>query len=103
MVLTHHRITGTYEYEKLNPDIYAPPSQDQGDVPQAMWPFGLSHVKQGTGKRSGWSRQQNIEVLPVADRMAGVDMRLAPGAYRELHWHTSVRYLPSPCPPDPRC
>ena len=56
-----------------------------------MWPFGLSHVKQGTGTRSGWSRQQNVEVLPVADKMAGVDMRLAPGAYRELHWHTSVR------------
>lgn len=56
-----------------------------------MWPFGLSHVKQGSGTRAGWSRQQNIDVLPVADKMAGVDMRLAPGAYRELHWHTSVR------------
>ena len=61
-----------------------------------MWPFGLSHVKLGSGTRSGWSRQQNVEVLPVADRMAGVDMRLAPGAYRELHWHTSVR---CPCLP----
>jgi hypothetical protein len=31
---------GTYEYEKLNPDIYAPPSTDQGDVQNVMWPMG---------------------------------------------------------------
>lgn len=55
-----------------------------------MWPMGLSHVKQGVGERSGWSRQQNQKVLPVADKMAAVDMRLAPHAYRELHWHTAV-------------
>ncbi|KAK8051684.1 oxalate decarboxylase [Apiospora rasikravindrae] len=79
----------TYEYEKLNPDLFAPPDGDQGDVPNAMWPMGLSHVKQGVGERSGWSRQQNQKVLPVADTMAAVDMRLAPHAYRELHWHTA--------------
>ena len=38
-------------------------------------------------ERSGWARQQNIDNLPAAMEMAGVDMRLSPNAYREMHWH----------------
>ncbi|OTB06039.1 hypothetical protein M426DRAFT_319404 [Hypoxylon sp. CI-4A] len=79
----------TYEYEKLNPDSYAPPTTDKGDVPQAMWPLGLSHNVFGSGEEAGWARQQNQKVLPAASAMAGVDMRLEPNAYRELHWHTA--------------
>lgn len=28
-------------------------------------------------------------VMPDATEMAGVDMRLEPAAYRELHWHVA--------------
>ena len=80
---------GTYNYEKLNPDLYAPPGTDAGDMPNLMWPMGLSHNRAGTGRNSGFARQQNTAVLPAAVAMAGVDMRLAPHAYRELHWHTA--------------
>ncbi|KAM0138824.1 hypothetical protein ACHAO1_003423 [Botrytis cinerea] len=79
----------TYEYQKLNPDLLAPPGTDSGDVPQAQWPMSLSRNRLGSGKKSGWARQQNTGQLPAATEMAGVDMRLAPGAYRELHWHTA--------------
>lgn len=79
----------TYEYVKLNPDIFAPPGTDSGDVDQAQLPLGLSHNRFGTGKQSGWARQQNVNQLPRATEMAGVDMRLAPHAYRKLHWHTA--------------
>ncbi|TAQ90162.1 hypothetical protein B7494_g1458 [Chlorociboria aeruginascens] len=79
----------TYDYEKLNPDIYAPPGTDSGSVPQAQWPMGLSHNRFGTGLRSGFARQQTVDQLPAAVEFAGVDMRLAPHAYRELHWHTA--------------
>ncbi|KAF4985618.1 hypothetical protein FGRMN_11148 [Fusarium graminum] len=82
----------TYEYEKLNPDLYAPPGTDTGDVPNAMWPLGLSHNRAGSEAGAGWARQQNQAVLPAATAMAGVDMRLAPNAYRELHWHTSSEW-----------
>ncbi|KAF5672291.1 oxalate decarboxylase [Fusarium heterosporum] len=82
----------TYEYEKLNPDLYAPPGTDTGDVPNAMWPLGLSHNRPGSDAGAGWARQQNQAVLPAATAMAGVDMRLAPNAYRELHWHTSSEW-----------
>ncbi|APA12215.1 hypothetical protein SS1G_10796 [Sclerotinia sclerotiorum 1980 UF-70] len=79
----------TYEYQRLNPDLLAPPGTDSGDMPQAQWPMGMSHNRLGVGKKSGWARQQNTGQMPIATEMAGVDMRLAPGAYRELHWHTA--------------
>ncbi|KAF7558162.1 hypothetical protein G7Z17_g58 [Cylindrodendrum hubeiense] len=82
----------TYEYEKLNPDLYAPPGTDTGDVPNAMWPLGLSHNRHGSQAGAGWARQQNQAVLPQATAMAGVDMRLGPNAYRELHWHTASEW-----------
>ena len=73
-------------YEKLNPDAYAPPGTDKGDFPQLKWPIGLSSNHAGL-KGAGFARQQNIDQLPVATEMAGVDMKLSPNAYRELHWH----------------
>lgn len=79
----------TYYYERINPDVYAPVGTDNGDVPQAMWPLGLSHNRQGSEPGAGFARQQNVKVLPSATAMAGVDMRLGPNAYRELHWHTA--------------
>ena len=79
----------TYYYERINPDVYAVPGTDSGDVAQAMWPMGLSHNRAGSEPGAGWARQQNQDVLPSATAMAGVDMRLGPNAYRELHWHTA--------------
>ncbi|KAI4185057.1 MAG: hypothetical protein L6R41_004354 [Letrouitia leprolyta] len=73
-------------YEKLNPDVYAPPGTDAGDFGNSKWPMGLSYNRQGK-QRAGFARQQNIQQLPIATQMAGVDMKLSPNAYRELHWH----------------
>lgn len=42
--------------------------------------------------KAGWSRQENINVMPDAVAMAGVDMRLEPGGYRELHWHVASEW-----------
>ncbi|GAB7345838.1 hypothetical protein MBLNU457_4095t1 [Dothideomycetes sp. NU457] len=72
--------------DKQNSDIFAPPGTDSGSTPQAKWPLGLSHNRHGL-KGAGWARQQNVQQLPIATAMAGVDMRLEPHAYRELHWH----------------
>lgn len=41
---------------------------------------------------SGWSRQQNVDVLPAATEMAGVNMRLEAAGYRELHWHVAAEW-----------
>ena len=76
----------TYAYDRLNPNTFAPPASDSGDISQGKWPLGLSHNRI-LPNRAGWSRQENTENLPAATAMAGVDMKLAPWAYRELHWH----------------
>lgn len=57
-----------------------------------MWPLGLSHNRLGSESGAGWARQQNTKVLPVATSMAGVNMKLQPNAYREMHWHTSAEW-----------
>lgn len=61
------------EIDRTHPDILAPPQSDKGDVPQLSWPMALSHSKLGLN-RAGWSRQQNLAVLPAAKQFAGVDM-----------------------------
>ncbi|CAL3964544.1 hypothetical protein PZA11_002457 [Diplocarpon coronariae] len=81
----------TEGYDVLNPDKLAPPGTDHGSVANAQWPLGLSHAKLGLG-RAGWSRQQNIDNIPAATEMAGVDMRLEEGGYRELHWHKAAEW-----------
>ena len=79
-------ILDTSRYDRFNSDLFASPATDTGGVAQAQWPIGLSHNRLGLNG-SGWARQQNANNLPAATEMAGVDMRLSPNAYRELHWH----------------
>jgi len=78
-------------YEPANSDKYAPPGTDHGSTINAEWPMGLSHAKLGL-KGAGWSKQQNIEVMPAAKAMAGVMMRLEANGYRELHWHVAAEW-----------
>ncbi|KAF7311938.1 Oxalate decarboxylase [Mycena indigotica] len=79
-----------YPLEQQNPDLLAPPTTDAGSVSNAKWPFSLSHNRMQTG---GWARQENIGVMPIATSMASVNMRLEPGAIRELHWHKTSEVL----------
>lgn len=72
--------------ENQNTDLFAPPGTDSGDTGSSKWPMGLSHNRHGL-ENAGWARQQSVRELPLATKMAGVDMRLEPWAYRELHWH----------------
>ncbi|KAJ2926967.1 hypothetical protein H1R20_g10130, partial [Candolleomyces eurysporus] len=72
-----------------NPDLFAPPTTDGGSVPNFKWPMSLSHNRLQTG---GWARQQNVDEMPIAKAMAGVNMRLKPGAVRELHWHSTAEW-----------
>ncbi|KAI0261113.1 RmlC-like cupin domain-containing protein [Gloeopeniophorella convolvens] len=75
--------------QQQNPDLLAPPTTDHGSVQNAKWPFALSSNRIQTG---GWARQQNIDVMPIATNMAGVNMRLEAGAIRELHWHKTSEW-----------
>ncbi|KAK5265581.1 hypothetical protein LTR99_008718 [Exophiala xenobiotica] len=78
------------DYDRLNSDLFARPGTDAGSVPNSKWPMGLSSARSGSGGGNpGWARQQNTNEMPIAQAMAGVDMRLAPNAHRELHWHSA--------------
>ncbi|TDL25576.1 oxalate decarboxylase [Rickenella mellea] len=77
------------ELDRQNPDFLAPPTTDNGVVGSAKWSFSLSHNRMGTG---GWSRQQNVALMPIATAMASVNQRLEVGAVRELHWHTTAEW-----------
>ncbi|RAL59528.1 hypothetical protein DID88_006522 [Monilinia fructigena] len=56
----------TEAYDILNPDKLAPPGTDHGN--------------------------QNVDNIPAATEMAGVNMRLEEGGYRELHWHKAAEW-----------
>lgn len=43
-------------------------------------------------EEGGWAREVTIRELPVSDELAGVNMALAPGAYREMHWHKEAEW-----------
>ena len=77
------------DLEGQNPDSVRPPSTDAGGVPTFKYPFSLSHKRFHEG---GWSREVTVRELPIAKSMAGVDMRLAAGGIRELHWHTAAEW-----------
>jgi oxalate decarboxylase len=67
-----------------NRDLLAPPSTDANNVPNLKFSFDDAHNRLLSG---GWARQVTMQELPIATTIAGVDMRLKPGAMRELHWH----------------
>ncbi|KAI0290364.1 oxalate decarboxylase [Russula brevipes] len=71
-----------------NPDILAPQPRTM-DLPNAKWPFSLSNNHLYPG---GWVRQQNVETMPIATKMAGANMRLKAGTTRELHWHSTAEW-----------
>jgi oxalate decarboxylase len=72
------------ELDRQNPDLLTPPPTDRGTLPNMKFPFSLAHTRIEEG---GWTREVTQRELPVATTLAGVDMKLNPGAYRELHWH----------------
>jgi oxalate decarboxylase len=65
------------------------PDTDSGSLPNLKWSFAASHNRLLNG---GWARETTVRELPVATTLAGVNMRLKAGAYRELHWHREAEW-----------
>lgn len=75
--------------ERENPDQLASPFTDSGTIPNLKFSFAAARNRLLTG---GWSREVTVRELPVAVQMAGVNMRLKPGAIREMHWHKEAEW-----------
>src|SRR6201987_4106399 len=70
-----------------NPDSTWPPSTDSKSLVQTFkYPFSFANKRTYEG---GWSREVTVRELPVSKELAGVNMRLTAGGFRELHWHTA--------------
>jgi oxalate decarboxylase len=67
----------------------APPATDAGSVPNLRFSFGDAHRRVEAG---GWAREVTERELPIATTLAGVNMALEPGAFRELHWHKQAEW-----------
>jgi oxalate decarboxylase len=75
--------------ERENPDILASPYTDAGTLPNLKFSFTTARNRLVTG---GWAREVTVRELPVAAQIAGVNMRLKPGAIREMHWHKEAEW-----------
>src|SRR3954465_4551650 len=75
--------------ERENRDHLEPPSTDRGTVPNLKFPYAAAHNRLLKG---GWAREVTVRELPIATELAGVNMRLLPGAVREMHWHKEAEW-----------
>jgi oxalate decarboxylase len=75
--------------ERENPHLLASPDTDAGTIPNLKFSFSAAHNRLLSG---GWSREVTVRELPISTTMAGVNMRLKPGAIRELHWHKEAEW-----------
>jgi oxalate decarboxylase len=73
-----------YGLLKLNPSSDTAPPTDNGVVVPVWFSFDLTHRRVQEG---GWTHQVTQRELPSSKDIAGVNMHVARGAFRELHWH----------------
>src|ERR1700741_3551409 len=69
-----------------NPNSNVPPPTDHGDIGPIWYSFDLARKRVEEG---GWTHQVTQRELPPSRDLAGVNMRLTAGSFRELHWHTA--------------
>ncbi len=67
-----------------NPDPNRPPFTDKGNPGMLWYSFALTPRRLQAG---GWTHQVTERELPLSKDLAGVNMRLTAGSFRELHWH----------------
>ena len=67
-----------------NPEPNSPPFTDKGNPGSLWYSFALTPRRLQAG---GWTHQVTQRELPPSKDLAGVNMRLTAGSFRELHWH----------------
>jgi oxalate decarboxylase len=71
------------------PAAQNPPATDIGDMPRFWASFNNVPKRIQNG---GWARQVTKADLSISEDIAGVNMRLAAGGIRELHWHQAAEW-----------
>lgn len=83
------KIPRNLERDRQNPDMLTPPETDHGTVPNMKYSFSDTHNRLEKG---GYAREVTVRELPISKSLASVNMRLKPGAIRELHWHKEAEW-----------
>lgn len=73
-----------FDLKKMNPNSSMPPPTDHGVIEPVWYSFDLTHRRVQEG---GWTHQVTERELRSSKEIAGVDMRITKGGFRELHWH----------------
>jgi oxalate decarboxylase len=71
------------------PSQMDPPATDISTQPFFWSSFNISPKRIQNG---GWARELTAEDFAISDQIAGVNMHLAPGGIRELHWHQTAEW-----------
>jgi oxalate decarboxylase len=71
------------------PSFQSPPATDSGDMQMFWSSFNIAHKRIQGG---GWARQVTQAEFPISTTIAGVNMRLAAGGIREMHWHLAAEW-----------
>jgi oxalate decarboxylase len=71
------------------PSQIDPPATDISTQPFFWSSFNISPKRIQNG---GWARELTSEDFAISQEIAGVNMHLAPGGIRELHWHQTAEW-----------
>lgn len=75
--------------ESQFPDAKEAPATDVSTQAFFWSSFNISPRRQ---QRGGWARELTQEDFAISDEISGVNMYLAPGGIRELHWHQTAEW-----------
>ncbi len=74
---------------KQFPSAFTPPATDVGGLPTTWASFNNAARRIQNG---GWARQVTVDDFAISKEISGVNMRLAAGGIRELHWHQAAEW-----------
>ena len=77
------------ELARQFPSAQTPPATDVGGQPMDWASFNNAPRRIQNG---GWARQVTVEDFAISKEISGVNMRLAAGGIRELHWHQAAEW-----------
>ena len=75
--------------ESQFPSQRDPPATDVSTQPFFWSSFNISPKRVQNG---GWARELTSEDFAISEEISGVNMHLAPGGIRELHWHQTAEW-----------
>jgi oxalate decarboxylase len=67
--------------------VQAAPAEETHNESLENFKFDIENQKGGWVGPAGSAKEATVAEFPVSQSIAGVSMRLLPGAIRELHWH----------------